>query len=386
VIADFFSTEQLLDEARLATGFVDFGGDDFTSEIDLLLEEFKLGKPTPAAQLALKGMLLRTMINRLAIVNDAKQFPEIATQEIEHPLFVVGLPRSGTTFLHGLLAQDPASRCPLEWEVARPSPPPEAASYATDPRIQQYRDEAPEDPELQKMHLHGAEYPSECGMILLHGLGNHTGIGSFFDVPNFAARWKRSAIQPFQWHKRFLQQLQYKNARQRWVLKYPVHLMNMADLFAVYPDARIVVTHRDPARIIPSVCSLVEFFRKRNYETVNKAALGAFELGIWTEGMQRFMAFRDQYENSHQFMDVSYQDVTSNPLQVVSDIYQHHEIDFTAEAKAAMNSWLGNYSQQSVTSKYGKHSYTPEQYGLTEELIHKTFAQYIEKYLPNCSH
>jgi len=73
-------------------------------------------------------------------------------------------------------------------------------------------------------------------------------------------------------------------------------------------------------------------------------------------------------------------------LQVVSDIYQHHEIDFTAEAKAAMNSWLGNYSQQSVTSKYGKHSYTPEQYGLTEELIHKTFAQYIEKYLPNCSH
>ena len=200
-------------------------------------------------------------MNRLQLTDTWRRHPEILREEVRAPLFVTGSGRSGTSLLHELLAQDPRSRVLRTWEALHPCPPPEAASQETDPRIaradREMRLWERIAPAYGTMHENGGAVPQECLYLTAHELQSDLLSGSY-QVPSYQAWLARSdKTRAYRYHRRMLQLLQWRCPGERWVLKAPSHLWTLRELFAVYPDARVVQTHRDPLVVMASMTSLV---------------------------------------------------------------------------------------------------------------------------------
>ncbi len=245
-------TEQLLDQASERVGLTDYGDLPFREGIDVLLWslQHESGNPPERVALIAASLVLPALIKRLRLVDDRKRYPEIAAQEVRAPIVITGLPRTGSTHLQALLATRPGARSPAEWEMRLPSPPPEAATAATDPRIAEVQrsiDERPGAARLQSIHPYGARRPEQCLGLIDWSFANQTYL-AYQRIPSYY-EWYLGADQRvvYEHHKRFLQHLQFRNPGE-WVLKWPKHLFGLDALLEVYPDARIVWTHRDPAQ------------------------------------------------------------------------------------------------------------------------------------------
>src|SRR5262249_39705110 len=211
-------------------------------------------------RLAAREDLTRMLMNRLRIERDRQRHPDIAAEQIRRPLFITGLPRSGSTFLHGLLAQDPASRVPLHWELRSPSPPPQRETYGTDPRIEaagrQLRWFFRLAPDFAKIHPIDACMPRECVIMLSHSFLSFQCSSTWF-VPSYQAWLEQQDLTPaYRCHRKFLQHLQWRCRGERWVLKAPPHLPGLRALFATYPDADVLLTPPDPLEAVASVARL----------------------------------------------------------------------------------------------------------------------------------
>ena len=229
-------------------------------------------------RVAAREDLTRMLSNRLRLERDRHLHPEIAAEEIRRPLFIAGLPRSGSTLLYNLLAQDPANRVPLNWETMYPSPPPERATHETDPRgaqaDRQIRWFGRLQPEFRKIHPVAARLPEECVVILSHTFYSFQ-FSSMYFVPSYQSWLERQDLRPaYHFHRRFLQHLQWRCRAERWVLKAPPHLPALDALFAVYPDAGLILTHRDPLEVVASVASLHAVLRSAFSDAVEPAAVG----------------------------------------------------------------------------------------------------------------
>ena len=372
--------ETLLDKSRQITGFSDFGGTEFLEPLDILLRSFE-----EDAQLNLIGRITvqsettRLLCNRLRLQADRVRYPAIAQETIRQPIFITGLPRSGTTFLHALLARDPACRAPEVWEVMHPSPPPEAASYPSDPRIAGTRKELSWIdilmPNFEKCHFIEARLPQECIAMTDHSFLSYL-FESMYYVTSYRnwhdAQDKRPA---YEYHKRFLQHLQWRCPGEHWVLKAPSHLMALESLFQVYPDAQIVMTHRDPLKVLPSCASFARVLRAPFTGPIDLKVLGAEVSRRWTDSARLVTQLRsEKKELQGQFFDVSYLDLIREPMAVVCGIYRHFNRELSRGARDAMQQFIISQPKD----KRGVHKYSLEQFGLDAATERRNFKEYVE--------
>jgi hypothetical protein len=367
----------LIDIARHRTGLNDFGSGDFFEPLSRLLESCHLeARLNLIGRLALRSDLVRTLSNRLLMERDRQNDPGIAAAKITQPLFIVGLPRSGTTLLHTLLSVDPSHRAPLIWEVMSPSPPTTKRMGA---RIRHARRSLAQlrwlAPTFRRVHALGAELPQECiGLMSPSMLSDQ--FDTMYRVPSYRAWFlKQNLLPAYEYHHRFLQHLQNRGGAHRWILKAPAHMFAIPALLEVYPDAVFVQVHRDPLDAIVSVSSLISILRSVFSEKVDPCEVGRDALRYWSETLAVFLQQRDRF-SSDRIFDLNYNDIRQDPIAAAKRLYAHFAWEFTNEAEDRMRSTLA--SQPRVEN--GFHCYNASQFGLESETVKSHFANYCQRF------
>jgi hypothetical protein len=375
--------DEMLDEAMRRTGLSDFGGGEFLEPYRILVRAIDgEAKLHPLGRVISRSDCLNWLENRLLLADTRKRHPEIAASPVERPIFITGLPRTGTSILHELLAQDPGTRAPLHWEVRSPCPPPESASYESDARIERAERQIQLwneiVPEYGAMHELGARVPVECVQLTAHEFVSEELLGRY-QVPSYAAWFARADVRPaYRFHRAMLQHLQWRCRRERWVLKAPSHLPVLDALLDVYPDARIVLTHRDPLKILPSVASILYSTMWVRSDSIDAdALLGWFTGETCLALLERTIALRESGRvDPRQFLDVRYDDLVKRPIPTIAGIYAHFEIEFTAEAERRMRHYLANKPK----GKHGEHRYDFDHTGFDLAAERERFRAYRERY------
>lgn len=368
----------LLEKAQSNTGLTDFGGDEFRAPLALLVDSLeKEAKLSTLGRMVARGDLLRTLENRLRLVELFREHPEISEQRIDRPIFVVGPPRTGTTIFHDLLAMDPENRVPLTWETCYPLPPPEAATFHSDPRIARVQADLDRVdqliPDFKKMHPMGAERAQECVAITSHDLATMI-YQTQFDVASYD-RWvlehdMRSALK---WHRRFLQVLQWKAPGKRWALKSPQHLWHLQHVHREYPDALFVQTHRDPVRVLVSISSLVAALRRLASDEVSLHEVAEYYAMALAKGYQNTIAYRESGSlPKSQVVDLYFQDFIGDQVGTVRRAYEHFGLELSETAANAMQSFLDD----NPADKHGRHFYSFEDIGMDEQRVRAMFRDY----------
>lgn len=377
-MAQDLSPDRVIEGAEKATGLHDWGGSHFREGLIRLFGA--IGKESgidPAHYPRIEAGQTHVLGNRLKIVEDRKRFPGIADERIEKPVFVLGLPRSGTTLLQALLTADPDARGTLHWELLNPSPPPETASFDTDPRIDvAHQQVAGMSKELLRIHPFDALLPEECGRLFDMEVMNQGTFGSW-QVPSYL-HWllAHDFRHAYPWHKKALQHFQHRHRKGHWVCKSNKHMFTMERLFETYPDLRLVWIHRDPATTLASLGSFIHNIRRATKPDTDPRVLGREWASLQELALQRAMLFRDRLADQSMICDVHYQDLMRAPLETIETIYRHFSMPFGDATRSAIAAWLKANPQD----KHGRHSYGPEQFGLDAEMVRERFAPYIERF------
>ena len=373
--------DRLLAAAARRTGLHDFGDAAFREPFERLLRSLRRdARLTLVGRIAARIELTSLLVNRLALERDRMHHPGIAAERITRPLVITGLPRSGSTLLHGLLAQDPASRVPLHWELRFPSPPDRSLRDA-DPRIERAARDigwfSRLSPEFRKIHPVDARLPEECVVILGHSFLSY-GFSSSWFVPAYHAWLEAQDLEPaYRYHRRFLQHLQWAQSGERWLLKAPPHLPGVRALFAVYPDANVVVTHRDPLEVVASVASLHVTLRRTFARGVDPAAVGPEVSAMLANDVRRgFTARADGCGPPEQFVDVWYGELLDDPLAVVRRIYRQFDLHLSPETVGRMRTYLA----ANPKDRNGPHVYSLADFGLDPAVERRRYREYRERW------
>jgi hypothetical protein len=373
--------DDLMAAAVANTGLSDFGDPWFRQGLGVLVRALENeARLTLVGRVMARAEIQRILQNRLSVEAELRAHPEIEGRPVEAPIVVTGLGRTGTSLLHDLLAQDPANRVPMQWELMYSVPLPEAATYGTDPRIEQVQreitlmDEA--DPAFPGMHALAADLPTECIYVFAHQFASDMFVGEF-NVPSYAVWTGTTDLTPaYQYHRRFLQLLQWRHPG-RWVLKAPSHLGHLHQLFAVYPDARVVVTHRDPLRVIGSLASLMATLQRMRSDHVDYPAMvGGMAFGF-AYLVRKVMKQRAAgVVPDDRIVDVRYTDLVRDPVGTVRGLYAGWGLPFDEAIAERIRRRLA--AQQHGTQ--GTHRYTFADTGLDLAEQRAKFAAYLERY------
>jgi hypothetical protein len=376
-------------------GVTNYGSWDFAEPLERLLKSYRdEAALTTLGRITVRELIVSLLDNLLRMEAERAANPSIEQQRIAAPVFIIGLPRTGTTHLHGLISEDPANRAPLTWEVMYPAASRLADEIArarsqTDARLAWADRFAPE---FMRIHPIAADLPQECIAItaqVFMSIQFHT----THDVPSYQD-WLENASQrlAFDFHRRFLQHLQAKgrggatamdggsaaNAGAicgRWVLKAPGHLFALEGLLERYPDARIIHTHRDPLRVIASMASHATVLRRAFSDNADPLKIAADWADRWSRALDKFLAVRDRASPS-QFLDVNFESIETDPLGTVERVYDFLGWPLTAQARTAMQNFLA----ANPKNKHGVHSYTLEQFGLSRAAETIRFRSYCERF------
>jgi hypothetical protein len=370
----------LVDQATGRTALHDFGGlpwrEGFERLVGALEHEAELNE---AGRVLFSRRLVGALQWRLRVIDWRRHHPEIGDQGITRPVIIVGLPRTGTTALSNLLLQDPATRSLRYWEVAAPTPPPEAATYHTDPRIQerQRKIDAMHElvPELKRLHTATATSTAETGELLMLSFASFHFI-ALADVPSYERWWlQQDMVGAYRFTREILQLLQWRCPPTRWHLKNPADVFCLEAVRAVFPDAVFIWTHRDPAKVLPSTCSLSALNRGMVSDRVDRVRLGAEQVELWGEGIDRALAYRQALGDGI-FLDVHMRDLAADPIGTVARIYAWLGWPFTADAEAAMAKWAA----AGRDGGHGRDEPDPEAFELRPEAVRERFAAYIQRF------
>lgn len=374
------SEASLLSAAIRKTGLSDWGDESFRIPLRILLESLeKEADLNFIGRYLLRDRCIRLLVNRLRIQADLKRYPEILQVPVQRPLFILGLPRTGTTLLHNLLAQDSSSRWLRCWELFNPSPPPERETSENDPRVEDVKKLIRSynylAPKLASAHYLNAIGPEECNQLFEHEF-----TGLIFelsaDVPSYV-KWliAHDMVGPYRSFREQLQLLAWRYSGEYWLLKAPAHLLNLDALLSVFPDACIIQTHRDPLKVIPSLCSLSAIAREIYSDRVDLKVIGEHWLNRLAIGLEREMQVRES-ANFAQFYDVNYNDLVRDPIHTIHQIYEYFGYEFKPQFEKNMKSWLSQNPQH----KHGIHRYSLEQFGLQPVEVSQRFAKYCERF------
>lgn len=377
-----FRTENLLDAARRKAALDDFGDPPPGEPLRRLTESMEAeARLNPMGRLATRHDLIRLLVNRLRMEEDRRRNPGIVEEEIRRPIVITGLPRTGTTLLHSLLALDTACRVPLTWETVYPSPPPEAATYRTDRRIGLVNGQIRWFHRLVKgfnrIHPVDARLPEECLVITSHSFLSYQ-FETTHRLPSYLEWLEGQDLRPaYEVHRRFLQHLQWRCPGERWVLKAPAHMFDFEALFAVYPDACVVMTHRDPIAMTASNASLTATLRTAFSDEIDPFEVGPECSRRWAEAIRRALRSRDRgCAPAERFLDLYYDDLVANPIGAVRKVYAHFDLPFPE----GLEEKIGKFHQQNPKDRFGTHRYSLEQFGMTREEEMRRYAAYRERF------
>jgi hypothetical protein len=386
--------ENLHRAARSRAGSGDYGAWDFAEPLDRLLKSYRdEARLTTLGRITARELIVSLLDNLLRMEAERAANAKIEQQRIVSPVFIIGLPRTGTTHLHGLLSEDPDNRAPATWEVMFP------AAGRTAGEVERARAETGRRlgwanrlaPGFMRIHPIAPELPQECIAItaqVFMSIQFHT----THDVPSYQ-NWFEEAPQTlgFDFHRRFLQHLQAKTTAMdggsaanagaicgpgsRWLLKAPGHLFALEGLLARYPDARIVHTHRDPTRVIASMASHATVLRRAFSDHADSHAIAVDWADRWARALDRFLAVRDRAPAA-QFLDVDFGAIESDPLGTAERVYDFLGWPLTATARSRMQAFL----VANPKNKHGVHRYTLEQFGLSHAAEAARFKRYCERF------
>ena len=367
----------LIESAKRRSSLDDFGEGDFSEPLSRLLESCQdEARLNLIGKIALKTDVLETLCVRLQMERDRQLYPDITRQEIRDPLFIVGLPRSGTSVLHRLLATDPAHRSPLMWEVRSPSPP---TRHDEKRRIQRATQSCNFfnwlAPTFRYVHTVGAEIPQECVSLM-----TPTFLSDQFDamyyVPSYRTWFFRQDLRPaYKYHRRFLQHLQFRRAARRWILKAPTHMFALPALLSVYPDARFVQTHRTPVDAMASVSSLMTILRSAFSDAVDPFIVCREAMDYWSETMDKFLRERDRLADNR-ICDIQYDEIRREPIRAVRRIYEFFGWSLSREAEQNVRTLIVNQAKRQSAN----HRYDLSQFGAKAEDVLSAFATYCERF------
>jgi Sulfotransferase family len=310
-----------------------------------------------------------------ALQHDRRTIPGIADQEIVAPLFILGLPRCGTSILQSLMGSVPDARTLLQWELTYFSPPPEPAD-PDDPRLTQLNAAIDAGAgEIKKMHPIGAIQAQECGPFLEMAFRSSMFCMDLRVEPYLEWYLTADSTSAYQMHKAWLQHFQSTQPGPRWVCKIQEHMYHVPELLGVYPDAMLVQPHRDPVAVIASISSLIGTLRQRTFGEVDAATLGREMIHLWGSGLDKFMAFR-RANPEVRVCDVAFRDIVADPVGAVGRIHEFFDLPYPqASADAVAAWWTAN-----PPHKDGKHVYSLGDWGLTENEVLEAFDDYRSEY------
>ena len=332
----FLEAERLCAAARRKTGLKDFGEPPLEPALSVLTHSLEQeANLHPLGRFLMRMHLQGLLETRLRLIELWRNQPQdLSSIPVHRPIFITGTPRSGSTFLHELLAEDPDNRAPRVWEVMFPVPKSKHQGNAPDPRIKKaaaclwwFRRLAPQADAVFPMR---ADTPHECVAIQSYSFLSEEFI-STCRIPCYESFLRRADLRPaYAWQRRFLQHLQAGQPHRQWVLKSPDHVYGLEELFAIFPDALIIQTHRNPYEVLKSSCHLTEVLHSLYARPGNHDQLAVRESKVLAEALDRFVNFRDAHpELADRFIDVRYREIVSDPLAVVRRIYEKFELPLT---------------------------------------------------------
>jgi hypothetical protein len=379
VDAPGLEAEALMRAAQRRTGLDDYGSWALEPPLDRLHRSYRdEARLTALGRITVRELLVSLLDNLLRLEDERRNVADVERQKVDDPVFIIGLPRTGTTLLHGLMSQDPHNRVPLTWEVMYPAGyPNDAGSIArvrsrTATRLAWANRLAPE---FKRIHPIAPDLPQECIAItaqVFMSIQFHT----THNVPSYE-NWLEADSQDlaYRFHHRLLQHLQARRPGRRWVLKAPGHLFALPALLARYPTAKIVQTHRDPLRVMASMASHATVLRRAFSDGAVPTQIAADWTDRWARALEAFLVVRDGAP-AEQFFDVSYDEIEGAPEATLERIYDFLGWPLTDEARAAMRVFLAANPKH----KHGVHRYSLSQYGLDDATERARFRSYCERF------
>jgi hypothetical protein len=368
------SEEALIAEARAQTGLQDLGEDGFRDGLRALIATYETtARLSPRGRKSTRRRLVELLANRLRIADTLQRHPEIRERSIRRPVYLTGLPRTGTSALFNLLAADPASRPLLLWEARNPTP--LEVPVDPDPRMIALRDALARARELHpgfaKIHDARADGPEECVELLAHTLSS-VQLGTEVLMSPYREWFQAGDRRPsYAYYRDLLKLLDWQRPGDRWLLKSPCHLWALDVLIEMFPDACIVQTHRDPVEVVGSYCSMIEALMDVR-ESVDPTELGPSVLEYLARSVEHAMAARARLPEDR-FVDVAYDDLVRDPLATAARIYACFDLPLDDAIYDAMSA----HAREHGRNRHGAHDYQLERFGLTAGAVRDRMARYL---------
>jgi hypothetical protein len=331
---------------------------------------------------ALRIDVLRCLRNLLHFDAMEEACPSVTARPIPAPVFITGMPRSGTTFLHRLILQDPSTAGPrllqLVYPYALPASPFRTAlrKHLVSLQLALFRLLARE---LNALHPVAIDAPEECTDITAQ-VFQSSRFESMFRVPSYNSWLERSGfLGAYRFHRRFLQHLDAQLPGRRWILKSPDHLFGLDDLRRVYPDARVVYVHRDPVRVLASVAKLTEVLRRPFARRIDRLEIGRQVSASWLAGAHTMCELASTQDSG---LHLHYRQIVSFPLDAVRALYRYADMALTAEAEERMRRWL----RSGTNASRPRRDYRIADFGLDPRLLRERFARYTDTFGVECEY
>ncbi|NDZ77394.1 sulfotransferase [Streptomyces sp. SID10853] len=368
------TADELLALAAETTGLTDFGDDDYREGLEVLISSFDAdSRLTPHGVTIARAMMTKALAGRARSEAAFARHPEHTEVGVERPVFVCGLMRTGSTALHRLLSADPAHQGIETWLAEAPQPRPAREDWPSHPEFQRsqahFAARQRAEAELMKVHFMDADEVEECWQLLQQSMRS-VAFECVSYLPTYS-KWLAGQdwTGTYARHKKNLQLIGANDPGKRWVLKNPSHVFAIDEIMSVYPDALIIRTHRAPRTAMASTCSLVEQGKHDMSAALDRETIGRTQLGLWARGIEHFDAARRRYD-PRQFLDVDYQGFVTDPLGTVESIYAHFGLEFTAEARGAIEA---AHRKSLGAHRRPDHRYSLEDFGLTGTEVDERF-------------
>jgi hypothetical protein len=374
------NVDELLAQATEQTGLSDFGDPSFREGLETYVASLESeARLNDLGGVALPPALVAALVNRLKVVGWAAEHPEVTEEQIASPVVVIGMFRAGTTFLSNLLDNDPANRALLSWESLDSVPPPAPGERKTGPRVDAAQGGVDMlemlNPAISAIHHEAAHDPTECIAVMGQAFQSISW-EAIANVPTYGAWWRAGDnLAAYDYHRLVLQTLQSAGVRGRWTLKSPHHALALDALVATYPDARLVLLHRDPVALTGSVCSLIQVMSSTFSDADHRAYIASHWTDTLEDSVSRIGDFRAR-RPEHPILDVQYADLARDPLGTVQGIYGSLGIEPGAGGFDAISAHLAAHPR----GEFGGHRYDVGEFGLTEGELRERFAGYVDTY------
>ena len=375
-LINLLHVDSMINKACKKTGLNDFGPDTFSEGFQTLINSLnEEGKLTTVGRIALHKILLNSLMVRLRIYDWVKEYPDVLNEQIEKPFINAGLPRSGTTILSFLMDMDPENRSLLQWESQNPVPPPQLASAGEDPRIfkavkvmKLFKKMVPD---FQAIHPINATMPTECTNLFAHEFLMPFSILAA-SIPSYLDWFKGVDMEPgYKLHKLILKILQNTIPVETWSLKSPMHIYRLETLLKTYPDARLIISYRDPKKVIASTCSLMANFRRGLCAHVDLNKVGLETVSIIKDFFEKIEKFDSEYSGSNCYR-VQYNEFIKDPIGAVHEMYNFFGKKVSPLHEKRMYAWLKFNPQD----KHGRHKYSLMDFGLSPDDVDEQFGKY----------